>query len=76
MKLRLKPSERREIAKAFSLVLNIGVVMTACIVGCLLIGRWLDSMFNTSPLFLLIFILLGSVSAIWSLYKIVMDTMK
>ena len=76
MKFKLSPSDRREMARAAGLLTHIGLTMAICIGGCILVGNWLDRVFDTSPVFLLIFIFLGSASALLSLYKIVMNAIK
>ncbi len=40
------------------------------------LGKWLDSKFDTSPLFLLLFLLLGIISAFKSIYDIGMNEVK
>ncbi len=49
--------------------MNLGLMMvTPAMVG-LLIGALLDRAFRSSPLFTLIFLILGILSGIWSIYK-------
>ena len=76
LRFKLSPSERRTMMRAMGLLGHVGLTMVVCVVGCILFGKWLDEQLGTAPVFLLIFIVLGAASAIFSLYKIVMDSMK
>lgn len=58
------------IMKSLSLLSQIGFLMAIPIIGCLLFGNFLDGLCNTSPLFLIIFIILGVLSAFRNLYVI------
>lgn len=58
-----------EIATMLSLLTQIGLMIVISILGCMFIGRFIDSKLNTSPIFLLIFILLGIGGAFMSVYK-------
>lgn len=61
---------RREVARALGLITQIGISMVICILGCILIGNFIDKKFDTSPIFLVIFIILGVGAAFRSLYMI------
>ncbi len=74
--MKIKPSERKDIMNALGLFTHIGLTMTIAITGSLLFGKWVDDKLQTSPLFLVVFILLGMSSAIYILYKIVIKYMK
>lgn len=58
-----------EIATMLSLLTQVGLMIIIPIFGCMFIGRFIDSKLNTSPIFLLIFILLGIGGAFMSVYK-------
>lgn len=58
-----------ETATMLSLISQIGIMILIPIVGCLFIGKFIDSKLNTSPVFLLIFIVLGIGGAFMSVYK-------
>jgi len=75
-KEKLKPGERSQIVRALSLFTHIGLTMAICIGGCLWFGVFLDNTFETRPVFLLVFMVLGIASAFWSVYKIVTKTIK
>ena len=53
-----------------ALVSHIGLVMIVPILGGLYFGRWLDNKFNTQPIFLFIFIILGVGSSFVNLFKV------
>jgi len=55
--------------RALSLMTHIGLTMAICIIGGVLIGRFIDGLLHTSPLFLIIFIVLGCATAIYNLYR-------
>jgi F0F1-type ATP synthase assembly protein I len=76
MKLNVKEKEKREIQSALGLLTHIGLTMTICIVGCLFLGKFLDEKFGTAPWLMLVFILLGVASALYSLFKIVHKNIK
>ena len=75
-KEKLKPGERNEIMVALALFTHIGMTMVVCILGCILLGVFLDNLLGTGRVFTIVFILLGVASAFWSVYKIIMKTMK
>lgn len=58
-----------EIATLLSLLSQIGLMILIPILGCTFIGKFIDSKLNTSPVFLLIFIVLGIGGAFTSVYK-------
>lgn len=60
----------KSITKALSLVTQLGISMVVPIVICLFIGVFLDRSLNTSPLFLLVFILLGIGAGFRSVYML------
>ena len=68
-----KNKERRLILKALSLITQLGLIMACCIVIGLFAGKFLDGLLGTSPLFMIIFIFIGSGSAIKVMYDIVKD---
>ena len=61
----------KEFIKALSLVSQIGLSMAACIFVGVLLGLFLDSVFNTSPWLVLIFSLLGIGAAFKTLFGMV-----
>lgn len=65
-----------QIAQALSLLSQIGIMMLVSIFGCFFIGRFIDDKLNTSPIFMLIFLLLGIGGAFMSVYKTVVGYTK
>ncbi|MBS5788367.1 MAG: AtpZ/AtpI family protein [Clostridioides difficile] len=61
--------KRREILRALSLITQLGLTIVVCIVGCTLVGRFLDAKFDTSPILTIIFLILGVGGAFSSSYK-------
>lgn len=64
------------IARAFSKISQIGINMVVTIGMCILFGKWLDKVFNTSFIFLAIFVFLGVASAFRNLYVLVIKDYK
>ena len=58
-----------EIANMLSLITQLGLMVLICILGCIVIGKFLDSKLNTSPILTLIFMLLGVGGAFMGVYK-------
>lgn len=58
-----------EIASMLSLINQVGLMMLIPILGCTFIGKFLDDKFNTSPILLFIFIVLGIGGAFVGVYK-------
>jgi len=70
---------RIDYLKNLGLITQVGLLMAIPIFLCVFGGIWLDERFGTSPLFLIIFIILGVLSAFRNMYKIIMaqvDTTK
>lgn len=60
--------------KSLSMVTQIGLLMAIPIFLCIFGGIWLDERFGTSPLFLIIFIILGVMAAFRNLFVTVLKT--
>ncbi|MCT4592766.1 MAG: AtpZ/AtpI family protein [Anaeromicrobium sp.] len=63
---------KREIFKNLTLVSQLGIIMVVTIGGCLYIGKYLDGFMGTRYIFMLIFIILGVISAFLNIYKLIM----
>lgn len=50
--------------------MNIGVYIVVPLVAGVFIGVYLDKWLNTKPLFVLVFILLGTIASFYNLFKI------
>lgn len=56
--------------------LGLGTQLAATIVLMFFLGRWLDSEFNTQPLFILVFSFIGGFAGIYNFIKAVLDINK
>ena len=72
-KQKQKRDDTRQIMKAFGLLTQLGLSMVSCILIGLFAGLFLDRLFGASPVFVIIFIVTGSVAAIKVLYDISKD---
>lgn len=66
-----KKSTGAQIAQMLSLISQLGIMMVVSIFGCFFIGKFIDNKLNTSPIFMLIFLVLGIGGAFMSVYKTV-----
>ncbi|GKX30609.1 hypothetical protein SH1V18_30890 [Vallitalea longa] len=64
------------IMKSLSLLTQIGFLMAIPIIGCILLGSYLDERFDTGIIFLIIFTILGALTAFRNLYVIAMNSSK
>jgi ATP synthase protein I len=62
--------ETRKYIKLLALVSTMGISMALAIVIAIAIGYYLDKWFQTSPLFFLIFMILGIVAGFRNIYII------
>ena len=62
--------ETRKYIKLLALVSTMGISMVLAIVIAIAIGYYLDKWFQTSPLFFLIFMILGIVAGFRNIYII------
>ncbi len=53
--------------------MQVGLTMAGSILFCLCIGFYLDKWFNTKPIFIIIFILLGIAGGGVTVYRQIMD---
>ena len=56
------------------MVSQVGCVTVVIVVGALLGGLWADSLFNTSPLFTVLFLLLSIPVSVYSLVRVALST--
>jgi ATP synthase protein I len=56
-------------------LIGVGFYISACIVGGVLGGLWMDRRFNTQPIFLLAGLVLGLVAAFWGVYQMIKPMM-
>jgi ATP synthase protein I len=64
------PEDTRKYIKLMALVSSLGISMGLSIVIAIAIGYYLDKWFGTSPLFFLIFLVLGIIAAFRNIYVI------
>jgi ATP synthase protein I len=57
-------------------LIGVGFYISACIIGGVLGGLWLDRTFNTGPIFLLIGLIIGLVAAFWGVYQMLLPMIK
>lgn len=60
--------------KQLSILSHMGFMMVIPILGCVLLGNFLDKVFHTNVVFLLIFTVLGVLSAFRNLYVIALKS--
>ncbi len=58
----------REIGKALALITQIGVSMVVPIFLCLILGSFLDKIFHTGNILMIVFIILGVCAGFRSVY--------
>ena len=68
-----KNTERRMIMRALGLLSQLGINMASCVLIGLVIGRFLDALFKTAPLFMIIFLFIGAGAAMKVMYDISKD---
>ncbi len=61
----------KESGKALALFTQLAISMMVPIFICLFIGKWLDSLFHTGGIFLIIFLILGIGAGFRSIYYLV-----
>ena len=66
----------REIGKALALVTQIGVSMIVPIFLCLILGSFLDKIFHTGNILMIVFIVLGVCAGFRSVYIMTKDFYK
>ena len=65
----LKPKGSKEAFRALGIVGSFGFLMGGSIFGGYLIGDFLDKRFNTTPWFVIIFVLMGVVAGFLEFFK-------
>jgi ATP synthase protein I len=62
-------SQNRRPFKAYALMTAIVAQLAGSILVGVFLGRWLDRLTNTEPLFLIIFLLLGLAAGVFSMLR-------
>jgi ATP synthase protein I len=57
-------------------LLGLGFYIIGCILGGVLLGHWLDGKLNTTPILLLVGLVLGLVAAFWGVYQMLVPFIK
>ncbi|MGL5330586.1 MAG: AtpZ/AtpI family protein [Peptostreptococcaceae bacterium] len=58
-----------EVGKMLSLLSQLGLMMVISIFGSFFVGKFIDNLINTTPVFSLIFLVIGVGGAFISVYK-------
>jgi ATP synthase protein I len=68
--------DTRKYIKLLALVSTMGISMVLALVIAIIVGYYLDKWFKTSPIFFLIFMVLGIVAGFRNIYVIMKRTEK
>jgi len=60
LRARLSQEQKKEVTKGFARIYNIGFRIAACVFIGVLIGRFLDGVFGTGPILLIVFAFMGA----------------
>ncbi len=71
--LKMDKAERSKVASAYALLSQIAIQVLVIMVAMFFLGKWLDEVFNTTPLFMLLLLLFGMASSFRSIYVIGMN---
>lgn len=69
-------NKNMDFLRALSLISQIGIVMALPIIGCIILGNFLDVKFGTGILFLIIFSVLGVGAAFRNLFVLTSKVQK
>ncbi|MCL2592165.1 MAG: AtpZ/AtpI family protein [Defluviitaleaceae bacterium] len=72
----LTKEEKAKIRKASTLMFSVSINMIVCIGLSVFIGVLLDRWINTSPLFVILFIIIGIAAAFKNMYRMCMNVIK
>lgn len=70
----MKHAQKRNPLENLALISQLGITMIVPIIGCFLLGNYLDTKFSTGNIFLLIFTILGVLAAFRNLFMIGMKS--
>ena len=68
--IKLDKQDRKNLAKAMSMMSQIAFTIISCVGISVFIGYWVDRLFGTEPIFIIVMSLFGVVSAIWGMVKL------
>ncbi len=63
------------VSKAYSLLTTLAINLVVIIGGTFFLGNYLDTTFNTSPIFLFVFLILGLLACFRNLYILSMKSL-
>jgi len=70
------PGKFSETYRNISPYLGLGTQLAATIILMFFLGRWLDDIFNTSPILMIIFSFFGCFAAVYNFIKTVLNLNK
>lgn len=65
----------KDSLKYLALVTQVGLSLLFCVFFFTILGIYLDRWLGTRAVFTLVFVLLGSIAAIWLAIKLILDTL-
>ncbi len=68
--------KKKSWISALALLSQLGIAMAVPIFGCMLVGNWIDEATGKSPLWLVVFIVLGVGAAFRNLFHIMTKEIK
>lgn len=71
-KKRMSKTDVNNIAKAYSFLTTLAINLAVIIIGMFFLGRFLDKIFGTSPIFLFIFLIMGMLASFRNIYVLSM----
>jgi ATP synthase protein I len=66
----IEQGQDEESAREMSVSMRLGMELLAGLITGGIVGYFFDSIFNTMPLFLIVFIFLGAMAGFWTVYKL------
>ncbi len=66
----LREEKKNSLAEAFSLVATIGFTMVSCVAVGLGMGYFVDQAMHSSPWSTIVGIIIGMISGLWSIFRI------
>lgn len=76
MKNKNTPAKISDSYRTIGPYLGLGTQLAATVILMFFLGKWLDSFLETTPLYIIIFSLLGSFAAIYNFIKTVLQLNK
>ena len=65
----------KDSLKYLALVTQVGVTVLVSVGLCTALGLYLDRLLETGAIFTLFFLLVGCFAALWSAYRLIVDTL-